>query len=712
MTRTHRGPALKILLLLLCALQKCLACNESLYGLTGSLFSPNYPQTSGVCSCSWNITVPVGYRVRLTFVHVNVACAYGGIEFIDKGVVRKLCDSGIQTTVSEVPHRQVQVKYYSNSSQQAHGFFAHFKAISLSGANETTCPTGFQEYSNACYHTEKLSSYLYNDRLDYCKSRESSLLSIEDTQENLFAVASLALLTPQKYLLLGMDKNSTGDYVWRDGSPLIHTNWKSGHPTKQGRPKLEENGEWSDGIVPEYYFVFVCKKKLSGPSLPCNVTQLSRGILKLEASHVTGHSQWSVTVKNNEHWLQVDFNEVMISGIAITSYDAMKSNWIRNLTLAFSRYGNVFVPYTNPMKQIVVLQANRDPRNIVMNNLANPFIARNVRLYPDQWNNGINVDVRLYGCVLSPPADKCDLPLGVGSGAVSDAMITSSDSSPSRFDARLNLDLGLATAWLPSKPTNQWIQFKFDVRMTISGIATQGNSNGAWVTKYYVLYSAESPFSHMVLRFVKEYGTDQPKVFIGNTNQMSVARQTFKMPITTHTIRVLPVAYHGRAAMRLELYGCQSAFTPLPPHCGKPVRIVDLPVKTTTKFSSGTLNLDDGWFWETRNTTNPWIQVRLKMQMNITALETKGSIQYGSWVTNYTLQYSSNGGQLQDFKYKGESVNFVGNVDGSSIIHHELSTPFLADTVRLSPTGWFGDRISLTMKLYECSALDHQGTDT
>lgn len=49
-------------------------CGFSAHALSGDIYSPNYPNDyPSNASCKWEVTVPQGFQVRLTFERMDIA---------------------------------------------------------------------------------------------------------------------------------------------------------------------------------------------------------------------------------------------------------------------------------------------------------------------------------------------------------------------------------------------------------------------------------------------------------------------------------------------------------------------------------------------------------------------------------------------------------------------------------------------------------------
>ena len=88
----------------------------------------------------------------------------------------------------------------------------------------------------------------------------------------------------------------------------------------------------------------------------------------------------------------------------------------------------------------------------------------------------------------------CKLPLGMENGAISDVQITASSQRNDRQaarNARLNFK-GQKLAWGWETGTNEfykWLQVDLGNKTSVTGVATQGSSDEALVTKYKLQHS-------------------------------------------------------------------------------------------------------------------------------------------------------------------------------------------------------------------------------
>ncbi|TRY53752.1 hypothetical protein DNTS_030566 [Danionella cerebrum] len=136
-------------------------------------------------------------------------------------------------------------------------------------------------------------------------------------------------------------------------------------------------------------------------------------------------------------------------------------------------------------------------------------------------------------------------PLGFESGSVQGEQLSCSNqdqyvgwfSSWMPNKARLN-SLGFGCAWLAkAQDASQWLQLDLQDVQVVSGLLTQGRCDAdEWTTKYSLQYR-----THPHLNWV--YYKDQT----GNN------RNLLRPPIVARYLRILPLGWHTRIALRLEL---------------------------------------------------------------------------------------------------------------------------------------------------------------
>jgi len=154
-------------------------------------------------------------------------------------------------------------------------------------------------------------------------------------------------------------------------------------------------------------------------------------------------------------------------------------------------------------------------------------------------------------------------PLGFESGSVSPSQVTCSNldqytgwfSSWVPSKARLNSQ-GFGCAWLSKFQDNsQWLQIDLKEVQIVSGIMTQGRCDAdEWITKYSVQYRTDERLNWV---YYKDQ-TGNNRVFYGNSDRTGSVQNLLRPPIVARYIRILPLGWHTRIALRMELLLCMS----------------------------------------------------------------------------------------------------------------------------------------------------------
>ncbi|XP_041791672.1 retinoschisin-like [Chelmon rostratus] len=156
--------------------------------------------------------------------------------------------------------------------------------------------------------------------------------------------------------------------------------------------------------------------------------------------------------------------------------------------------------------------------------------------------------------------------LGFESGSVTSDQISCSNqdqytgwySSWIPTKARLN-NQGFGCAWLSKfNDQHQWIQIDLKEVGVVSGILTQGRCDAdEWITKYSIQYRTVDTLNWI---YYKDQ-TGNNRVFYGNSDRSSTVQNLLRPPIVARYIRLLPLGWHTRIAMRLELLMCMNKCT-------------------------------------------------------------------------------------------------------------------------------------------------------
>lgn len=127
--------------------------------------------------------------------------------------------------------------------------------------------------------------------------------------------------------------------------------------------------------------------------------------------------------------------------------------------------------------------------------------------------------------------------------------------------------------------------------------------------------------------------------------------------------------------MRMELYGCYECQAPLGM---ENFRITPTQITASSQYDGnhapniGRLHYMGyaGAWAAVVNNLNQWIQIDFLIKTTVTYVATQGRHTVGQWVTQYKLQYSSDGSSFEVFKQQGE------NTDKRCLVETVILTPW------------------------------------
>ncbi|KAM9316697.1 scavenger receptor cysteine-rich domain-containing protein DMBT1-like [Gastrophryne carolinensis] len=112
-------------------------CGGLLYQMYGNISSPFYPNPYPAnANCTWEIHVPMGYYVKLSFLQFSLEtasnCVFDSVTIYDglpgsSPQIEKICYPGNYTFYSS--SNIISIKFLSDISVQGFGFFAEFSAV-------------------------------------------------------------------------------------------------------------------------------------------------------------------------------------------------------------------------------------------------------------------------------------------------------------------------------------------------------------------------------------------------------------------------------------------------------------------------------------------------------------------------------------------------------------------------------------------------------
>uniref|UniRef100_A0A674JYX4 Discoidin, CUB and LCCL domain containing 2 n=1 Tax=Terrapene triunguis TaxID=2587831 RepID=A0A674JYX4_9SAUR len=196
----------------------------------------------------------------------------------------------------------------------------------------------------------------------------------------------------------------------------------------------------------------------------------------------------------------------------------------------------------------------------------NVVISKGIPYYESSLANNVTSKEGLLSVSLFTfKTSGCYGTLGMESGVIPDSQITASSS------LEWPDQTGQANIWTPERARlkrpgppwaafttdgYQWLQIDLNKEKRITGIITTGSTIVEYyyyISAYRILYSDDA----QKWTVYREPGVDQDKIFQGNTEYYREVRNNFIPPIIARFVRVNPLKWHQKIAMKVELLGCQ-----------------------------------------------------------------------------------------------------------------------------------------------------------
>nr|XP_021401172.1 discoidin, CUB and LCCL domain-containing protein 2 isoform X2 [Lonchura striata domestica] len=196
----------------------------------------------------------------------------------------------------------------------------------------------------------------------------------------------------------------------------------------------------------------------------------------------------------------------------------------------------------------------------------NVVISKGIPYYEGSLANNVTSKVGpLSTSLFTFKTSGCYGTLGMESGVIPDSHITSSST------LEWPNQTGQVNIWKPENARlkrigppwaafindeHQWLQIDLNKEKKITGIITTGSTLAEhyyYVSAYRILYSDDA----QKWTVYREPGMGKDKVFQGNTELYQEVRNNFIPPIIARFLRINPIKWHQKIAMKVELLGCQ-----------------------------------------------------------------------------------------------------------------------------------------------------------
>ncbi|XP_076369994.1 hemocytin-like isoform X2 [Tachypleus tridentatus] len=322
-----------------------------------------------------------------------------------------------------------------------------------------------------------------------------------------------------------------------------------------------------------------------------------------------GDDSWMAAVSDDKQYLQVDFMEPRNVTAVITQGRDGVPQWVTSFMTQYSNDGKTWNTIADVNGEDKVFSGNFDSNTKVTNYFPSTIRTRYLRILPVNWKNWISMQLEVLGCFHPYPTttittptpttrvtervkeftmsttitivSECSDPMGLENGMLSDDMISVSsavaNSGPSRVRLDAVADNGKMGGWVPeTSDENQYLQIDFRTPRTITGVITQGRDDAdEWVTSFMMLVSNDTE------AWIPLYGKDGEEKIPGNSDRNTPVIHHFQVPASARYVRIVPLTWHERIGLRMELVGCYhpyETYASIPPliDTGTP------PVPTTT----------------------------------------------------------------------------------------------------------------------------------
>ncbi|XP_070770025.1 coagulation factor VIII [Enoplosus armatus] len=308
----------------------------------------------------------------------------------------------------------------------------------------------------------------------------------------------------------------------------------------------------------------------------------------------------------------------------------------------------------------------------------------------------------------------CVLPLGMKTGRIEDSQITASDHIDNWEPGLARLDQsGYINAWM-GRNNMSWIQVDLQRPTLLHGVQTQGvraKLRDNYITIFTVSYSLDQE----TWTTYRGNNTRQTTKLSGNMDSSKVKHNSFFPPFVARYVRIQPLDFVQKPALRLELLGCDLNSCSLPLGLQKG-QIPDKSFSASSVYSSllrswnsalarlhqeGSANA-----WRPKN-DNPheWLQVDLGKVKRITGVVTQGarSLLTQMMVTEFSVTVSHDGGSWRSVLEESSQREkiFQGNNDSEEEALTVFDPPLFGRYLRIHPRGWING-IALRLEVLGC----------
>uniref|UniRef100_A0A8C3LIA4 Milk fat globule-EGF factor 8 protein n=1 Tax=Chrysolophus pictus TaxID=9089 RepID=A0A8C3LIA4_CHRPC len=353
----------------------------------------------------------------------------------------------------------------------------------------------------------------------------------------------------------------------------------SSEPCKNGGTCVDMDGDYACKC-PSPFFGKTCHARCAIPlgmeggaisDAQLSASSVYYGFLGLqrwgpELARLNNHgivNAWTSSNYDKSPWIQANLlRKMRLTGIVTQGARRVgKAEYVRAYKVAYSLDGREFTFCKDEkLNTDKIFQGNVDYGTMQTNMFDPPITAQFIRIYPVVCRRACTLRLELIGCEMNG----CSEPLGMKSRLISDQQITASSvfktwgiDAFTWYPHYARLDkMGKTNAWTAlHNDQSEWLQIDLRDQKKVTGIVTQGARDFGhiqYVAAYKVAYS-DNGTSWTVYR---DSQTNSTKIFHGNSDNYSHKKNVFDVPFHARFVRILPVAWHNRITLRVELLGC------------------------------------------------------------------------------------------------------------------------------------------------------------
>ncbi|XP_057580306.1 lactadherin isoform X1 [Hippopotamus amphibius kiboko] len=318
----------------------------------------------------------------------------------------------------------------------------------------------------------------------------------------------------------------------------------------------------------------IADSQISASSVHLGFMGLQRWAPEMARLHNTGIvNAWTSSNYDRNPWIQVNLMRKMrVTGVVTQGASrAGSAEYLKTFKVAYSTNGRKFHFIQGAGESgDKIFMGNVDNSGLKVNLFEIPLEVQYVRLVPIICHRGCTLRFELLGCELNGLGDSppllagCAEPLGLKNNTIPNKQITASSfyktwglSAFSWYPSYARLDnQGKFNAWTAqTNSASEWLQVDLGSEKRVTGIVTQGARDFGhiqYVAAYKVAYSDDA----VSWTEYRDPGAVESKIFPGNLDNNSHKKNMLEAPIVARFVRILPVAWHNRITLRVELLGC------------------------------------------------------------------------------------------------------------------------------------------------------------